>query len=93
MSTKRPAEEEKNVTAKKAKVEENTTASRLLQQYEDEDVEEEEDFDGEDEEDYGDEEDDLPHPLEEERLLQVRDLDRLLLRWGDELDLLPRVLA
>merc|ERR1712141_315734 len=54
MSTKRPAEDEK-VKAKKAKLDENA-ASKLVEEY----VEEEEDvLDGEDEEEYGDEEEDL----------------------------------
>merc|ERR1712156_1121064 len=56
MSTKRPADDEK-VTAKKAKLDEN--AAKLVEEYDEEDVEEEEVLDEEDEDAYGDEEEDL----------------------------------
>merc|ERR1711953_679247 len=64
MSTKRSAEDEK-VTAKKAKLDENA-ASKLVEEYDEEDVEEEEVLDGEDEEEYGDEEEDLDDEEEED---------------------------
>merc|ERR1712156_534313 len=63
MSTKRPADDEK-VTAKKAKLDEN--AAKLVEEYDEEDVEEEEVLDEEEEEDLDDEEEDGEERDEEE---------------------------